>query len=628
MVQRSPGPIFALRIAAATSLLALAATAQSGTSPAPLLWPLPIMEGCPSIFGESRDNHLHGGLDFRTHREEGWAVLAPADGAVERIRREPSGYGRVLYLRLDDGRTVVFGHLCRFEDAALGLESRLRAECARAGTSFPGDVAFRPPVRVQAGQTLAYAGQLGIGSPHLHMEVRAGDDQLDPFSEGLPVPGGLGTPRMLGLVFLPRSERSLVAGGLAPLRVEAVPLDDGTFALEHPVSLRGPVDVALVADDAYGTDDVRCGVNEVWATLDGAEFFRADIRRFDLRQTFQSPALWAGDLGWDGAEALHLRRDARLTLPGVSGSELPTPECGGEAALRVYARNRAGGTAQLSALLWWDGENSPPPREGLPVRSPKLVGHRFLPGGVLLEFAHRGAGEEVPFRVGGVPWRIRVEVREDVARALVPLKGLPLGAASWILGEDAVPFFAQAGPSVLECDGIRLRIPEGAYATAVPGGAGKVSASFRVWPPLLRAKARVVFPSGGVPGTWACGPGGRYMGGRGAGEVPYRGDGTYALRTDREGPTWGKPFRTTIPHIGAPEVRVPLKDTGSGPDLTTLRVKLDGAPAYPDWDVDGGLLRFDASGLAPGRHTLSGTVRDRAGNRAVLRKLRFTIPGG
>lgn len=621
-------PVRALRLAAALSLLALAATAQSSRAPASLLWPLPIREGCPSIFGESRGGHLHGGVDFRTHREEGWPVFAPADGAVERIRREPSGYGRVLYLKLDDGRTVVYGHLCRFEDAALGLESRLREECARAGTSFPGDIWFRPAVRVRAGQTVAYSGQLGIGSPHLHLEVRDGVDQLDPFVEGLPLPDGLGAPRILGLVFLPRSEGSLVAGGIAPLRVKAMRLEDGTCVLERPVSLRGPVDVALVADDSYGTDDIRCGVNEVWATLDGAEFFRADIRRFNLDQTFQCPALWAGELGWDGAEAMHLRRDGRLSLPGVSGSELPAPEGGGEATLRVYARNRAGRTAQISALLWWDGGEAPPSREGLPVRTPKLVGHRFLPGGVLLEFEHRGPGEAVPLKIGASPARIRVEMKERELRALVPLDGLPTGTSPWTLGGEALPLSAQAGPSVLECGGIRLHIPDGAYATAVPGEVGKASASFRLWPPLLRTKAKVVFPSGGGPGTWACGPGGRFMGGRGTGEVSYRGDGTYSLRTDREGPTWGRPFRTRIPHIEAPEIRVPLMDAGSGSDLTTLRVELDGEPAYPDWDVDGGLLRFDASGLAPGRHTLVGTVRDRAGNRSVLRKLHFTVPGG
>jgi hypothetical protein len=459
------------------------------------------------------------------------------------------------------------------------------------------------------------------------MEVRDGVDQLDPFAEGLPVPDGLGAPRILGLVFQPRSERSLVAGGIAPLRVKAVRLEDGTCTLERPVSLRGPVDVALVADDSYGTADIRCGVNEVWAALDGTEFFRADIRRFNLNQTFQSPALWSGDLGWDGAEAMHLRRDARLTLPGVSGSELPTPEGSGQATLRVYARNRAGRTAQISALLWWDGKEAPPAREDLPVRAPKLVGHRFVPGGLLLEFEHRGPGEALPLKIGAAPARIRVEVKERELRALVPLDALPPAASPWTLGGEAMRISARAGPSVLECGGIRLHIPDGACATAVPGEVGKVSATFRVWPPLLRTQAKVVFPSGGGPGTWACGPGGRFMGGRGTGEVSYRGDGTYALRTDREGPTWGKPFHAKIPHIGAPEIRVLLRDAGSGADLTTLRVKLDGEPAYPDWDVDGGILRFDASGLAPGRHTLAGTVSDRAGNRSALEGLHFNIPG-
>ena len=80
-----------------------------------LLWPLPFRSGCSSSFGEYRETHFHGGIDITTRRTIGWPCLAVADGRVVRIRREPGGYGRVLYLRLDDGRTAVYGHVCRFD---------------------------------------------------------------------------------------------------------------------------------------------------------------------------------------------------------------------------------------------------------------------------------------------------------------------------------------------------------------------------------------------------------------------------------------------------------------------------------------------------------------------------------
>ena len=69
---------------------------------------------------------------MRTHQEEELAISAPADGKrAARLRREPGGYGRVLYLDLDDGRTIVYGHVCRFEDEKPSGRRTLRA-CERS----------------------------------------------------------------------------------------------------------------------------------------------------------------------------------------------------------------------------------------------------------------------------------------------------------------------------------------------------------------------------------------------------------------------------------------------------------------------------------------------------------------
>jgi hypothetical protein len=612
-------------LAGCTVLLAATGDAK-GRGPSPLLWPLPIHEGCPSIFGESRSNHFHGGVDFRTHREEGWPVLAPADCGVERIRREPSGYGRVIYLKLDDGRTVVFGHLCRFAGGALGLEDRLRKACAKEGTSFPGDISFDPPVRVKAGQVVAYSGQLGIGSPHLHMEVRDGDDQLDPFVEGLPTPAGLAAPRILGVTFVPRDASSLVDGSFLPLRMKAIRRADGVYALERAIRLQGAVDAALVVDDSYGTEDIRCGINIAEASVNGKEFFRADIRRFDLKQTFQGPSFWMADQGWDGAEAILLRKDKAVNIPGIEGDGLPHATDSRERTLRATARNRAGHAATVTAILQED-RSALPLRTDLPGRGFRLTGHRFLTGGLLLELKRRDRLGGTSLTLGGraLDGFLVREEKGDELSVLIPLDSFPEKGGALAAGGEDLGLSVGTGPSVLECGGIRLRIPEGAWATSTEGKGERPSAAFRVHPPGLRPKAAVIFPKASGSGMWALGAGGRFMGTAG-GEVPYKGDGSYALRLDKTPPAWGKPFRATIPHLDAPEIRVSLKDAGSGPDVTTLKAKVDGKPVYPDWDADAGVVRFDASGLAPGSHTIEASVSDRAGNRAALKRLTVVIP--
>ena len=74
-------------------------------------WPLDVPPVLTSTFGEFRAHHFHGGIDFSTGRRLGLPVRALADGSVVRVRASGVGYGRAVYLLLDDGRTAVYAHL-------------------------------------------------------------------------------------------------------------------------------------------------------------------------------------------------------------------------------------------------------------------------------------------------------------------------------------------------------------------------------------------------------------------------------------------------------------------------------------------------------------------------------------
>src|SRR5262245_38319134 len=106
--------------------LAPPAKAAPATVRGELLWPL---ERTPreivSAFGEYRYDHLHAGLDLSTGGAVGLPVRALGDGEVVRLKVEWRGYGRALYLRLRDGRRIVYGHLERYEEKTLGLEARV-----------------------------------------------------------------------------------------------------------------------------------------------------------------------------------------------------------------------------------------------------------------------------------------------------------------------------------------------------------------------------------------------------------------------------------------------------------------------------------------------------------------------
>lgn len=137
-----------------------------------------------SSFSENRGTRYHAGVDWSTEMEEGWPVLAPEDGSVERLRQSPFSYGKNLMFRGKTGRLYLVAHLSGF---AAPLDSLMEFE--KFGKSA-NDVDLFPTGRstlFRKGDTLAFSGSTGIGNPHLHLEVRdsSGSVVLDPCENGI-----------------------------------------------------------------------------------------------------------------------------------------------------------------------------------------------------------------------------------------------------------------------------------------------------------------------------------------------------------------------------------------------------------------------------------------------------------
>lgn len=118
--------------------------------------------------GELRPNHFHAGLDIDGHI--GVPVYAAADGYVDRIGVNASGYGNVLYIRHPNGYTTVYGHLDHF---ASGIQRYVKENQYRRETF---EIELNPPntmFPVKKGQEIARMGNTGSSSgPHLHFEIR------------------------------------------------------------------------------------------------------------------------------------------------------------------------------------------------------------------------------------------------------------------------------------------------------------------------------------------------------------------------------------------------------------------------------------------------------------------------
>ncbi len=153
-------------------LTALTAGARGqALDPADYLYPIRDVDGtCSSNFGEIRPGHFHAGVDIRTGGTEGKELVAVADGHVSRLSVSPGGYGRAIYLTLNNGTTAVYGHLQRFRD---DIEQLVAQERRAQGKNSLNLFFGHSKLPVRQGEVIGYSGNSGSSSgPHLHFEIR------------------------------------------------------------------------------------------------------------------------------------------------------------------------------------------------------------------------------------------------------------------------------------------------------------------------------------------------------------------------------------------------------------------------------------------------------------------------
>ena len=150
-------------------------------------WPLDARIEIVANFGELRPNHYHMGLDCRTEQRENMPVLASADGYIAKVKVEPFGFGRSLYLNHPNGLTTVYAHLNKFEDALEKYVTDKQYELKQWSIyiDIPEDL-----FPVKQGDFIANSGNTGSSQgPHTHFEIRETKTEkcLNGLMFGLPI---------------------------------------------------------------------------------------------------------------------------------------------------------------------------------------------------------------------------------------------------------------------------------------------------------------------------------------------------------------------------------------------------------------------------------------------------------
>ncbi len=462
-------PIFALL--AFVTLLAQAGFAAAQTPPskekAALSWTPPLAPPLrlTATFGEYRSGHIHAGIDLSTGKTTGMPVRAAADGRVVRVRAGGGGYGCALYLETSTGLLAVYGHLERFHPKiAKYVESEQRAKGEYEVDLFPE----RDRFVFRAGETIAWSGQSGSGPPHLHFELRNGDEPLNPLDLGVAAPDL--QPPVFGTVRL----RALAPDAFVNGGASALPAG-GNGAQE--VRVWGRVGVECWVLDRSGTTDARLAPREIDLFLDGEAVFRRGFERLDFARNIEvdrvygtlddGPGTWGYRLyTWPlgsapdlcSEEGLSGRIDFASLEPGVHTLRIEARDAAGRSSareikvvveppvrIREWRAVREGeGGWLIGARLAGDASDRPDEKPAGPVLEDAALGEaaRKLAAGLSLSW--RAAGEQREAQAaaigpGWISWRLpgsgKVEVRDGKGRALLP----PMDVASVRTTPDPPP---------------------------------------------------------------------------------------------------------------------------------------------------------------------------------------------
>lgn len=298
------------------------------------VWPTNASQWLTSTFGESRPRRFHTGFDIKTWNQVGYQAIAVRDGSVIRMQMSPFGYGRALYVKLDTGETAVYAHLLKFADRlqAIAEEEQERRGRYSITRQFPPGA-----LPVKKGEVIAYTGQSGIGSPHLHFELRnARNEPINPLRMGFRLQDDI-SPTIMALAVTPLGPGSTVNSDFRPqiLQPASSRRHAGAMFSEipQPIAFSGRVGLAVSAFDLAAGVNNRLAVYSLKLFVDEQLQFHSRYDQLDFRHN----------------RYIELDRDYGLERNGYGQFYKLYKEPANELALYGHL-NSFGGALQVAAL--------------------------------------------------------------------------------------------------------------------------------------------------------------------------------------------------------------------------------------------------------------------------------------
>jgi hypothetical protein len=193
------------------------------------------------------------------------------------------GYGKAVYLKLDDGRFAVYGHLSDFSPSLSGIVTEEQVKAKRYKRDlFPKE----NEIRVKKGEVIGYSGESGWGGTHLHFELRdSTGNPINPLTSGFSVKDQL-PPRIRSVAIRPLEVWARVNSSAEPVTFHVIS-DPGAnvYRLAETPLIEGEIGVEVSVSDKMDESRFTFGVYRLELRLDDSLLFSSRYDGFSFENT-------------------------------------------------------------------------------------------------------------------------------------------------------------------------------------------------------------------------------------------------------------------------------------------------------------------------------------------------------
>ena len=244
--------------------------------------PLEIPLVLSGTFGELRSNHFHAGIDIKTRAQEGFKVVASADGYISRINVSLWGYGNALYVTHDNGYTTVYGHLKSFSPE---IDAYVRKKQYQEESFTIRLYPKAGELLVKKGALIALSGNSGSsGGPHLHFEVRdVKSNILNPMLFGITVPDHK-NPTIVSAFSYTKNESSHVNQSNKIVKLVMNRQANGDL-LANSIFAYGTLGFGINSFDRLDGDINKNGIYDLEMAVNGSKVFQFTANKFSFDES-------------------------------------------------------------------------------------------------------------------------------------------------------------------------------------------------------------------------------------------------------------------------------------------------------------------------------------------------------